>query len=62
MQSMSVAHTVLQAVGPQTYWSQLWAAGMEQLPAPSQKAAGVWLPPLQDGSPHMVVGGALAQV
>ena len=49
-------------VGPQTYWSQLFTSGMAQLPAPSQKAALVWLPPVQDGSPHMVVEGALAQV
>jgi hypothetical protein len=62
MQSTSVMQLLLQAVAPHTYWSQLFTTGGAQLPAPSQKAALVCVPAVQDGSPHMVVAGALAQV
>jgi len=62
MQSMSDAQVVLHAVAPHTYWSQLLTTAGGQLPAPSQKAALVCAPAVHDGSPHMVVAGALAQL
>jgi len=40
-QSVSALQVVLQAPVPQTYWPQVVADGVPQLPAPVQVGAGV---------------------
>ncbi len=59
MHSASVMQLVLQAVVPQTYWSQLFTVASEQVPLPSHVRALVWVPPVQDAGLPQVVPAAI---
>jgi hypothetical protein len=55
MHSASVVQLVLHAVGPQTYWSQLFTIGSEQVPLPLQVRALVCVPAMHEaGLPQVV--------
>jgi hypothetical protein len=54
-QSLSVVHTVLQALLPHMYGEQLFVAGVEQVPDPLQRDMGVYVDPLQLAAPHDTV-------
>src|SRR5215467_5613743 len=62
MQSRSEAQTVLHAEAPQTYGSHAATFGGAQFPAPSQKAALVPVPPVQEAVPHVVPAAVCVQV
>jgi hypothetical protein len=55
-QASSARHAVLHAVGPQAKRSQAWVWGGGQAPAPSQEAADVAVPPVQEAARHPAVG------
>ena len=57
-----MAQTVLHAEPPQTYGSQAFTVGGAQLPAPSQNAALVPVPPVQEAVPHIVPPAVWAQL
>ena len=58
---MSPLHVVLQAPAPQTYWPQVVADGIPQVPAPVQVGAGVKVTPLQVAAPQTTVVDAWVQ-
>jgi hypothetical protein len=55
-QASSARHAVLHAAGPQAKRSQDWVWGGGQAPAPSQEAADVAVPPVQEAARHPAVG------
>src|SRR5215831_12957529 len=62
MQSPSEAQTVLHADVPQRYGSHAATVGAAQLPTPSQNAALVPVPPVQEAVPHIVPCAVWAQL
>jgi hypothetical protein len=61
VQSASEAQLDLQAPVPHTYGAQLWVVGLEQLPLPEQKTAGVSVEPTQEAAPHWTPVEACSQ-
>ena len=62
MQSRSEAQAVWQAEAPHTYGSHAVTVGGAQVPAPSQNAALVAVPLVQDAVPHIVPAAVWVQV
>jgi hypothetical protein len=62
MQSRSEAQTVLHAEAPHTYGSHAATVGAAQFPAPSQNAALVPVPAVQEAVPHIVPAAVWAHV
>ena len=61
MQSASAAQTVRQAAGPHLYGAHVVVAVWSQLPLPSQCPIAVYVAPLHEATPQLVLVGACRQ-